>query len=38
MPDLKTIAEQIVATWPTITAEQSALIGSVMTNGAGDGR
>lgn len=34
MTDLKTIAEQIVSTWPTITAEQSALIGSVMNGGA----
>lgn len=34
MPDLKQHAQQIVSTWPTITAEQSALIGSVMNGGA----
>lgn len=34
----KTIAEQIVATWPKLSTSQSSLIGSVMANGAGDGR
>ena len=30
MPDFKTIAEQIVATWPKLTSEQQAVVGSVM--------
>lgn len=34
MSDFKQIAEQVVSSWPTITAEQSALIGSVMNGGA----
>ena len=38
LADFKTIAEQIVANWPKLTTAQSSLIGSVMTNGAGDGR
>ena len=33
MPDFKTIAEQIVSTWPKLTTSQTSLIGSVMTNG-----
>ena len=32
MPDLKTLAEQIVESWPTLTTEQTALVGSVMTH------
>ena len=30
MPDLKTLAEQIVSDWPTLTTEQQAVVGSVM--------
>ena len=30
MPDLKTLAEQIVSTWPRLTSEQQAVVGSVM--------
>ena len=30
MPDFKTIAEQIVSTWPKLTSAQQAVVGSVM--------
>ena len=36
MNDFKTIAEQIVATWPKLTTQQQAAIGSVI--GASDAR
>jgi hypothetical protein len=29
-PSFKTIAEQIVSTWPKLTTEQQAVVGSVM--------
>lgn len=38
MSDFKSIAEQIVSTWPKLSSSQTSLIGSVMTNGAGDDR
>ena len=32
MPDLKTLAEQIVSTWPKLTTEQQAVVGSVIAH------
>ena len=33
MADFKTLAEQIVSTWPKLTVSQNALISSVIEGG-----